>query len=128
MWTRCVSCGWVDNAIPLVIEVFDIDETPTLMSFSQLILRFTCKWILKGYWLRLPSACTYHANVMLSDTTHRQKFPRWATWILMEGDMTAWSLIDCTASHYQQNKVLITLPYIYCGCAHLLIMKQTSII
>lgn len=40
----------------------------TLMSFSQLIHRFTCKWLLKGDWLRLPSACTYHANVMLSDT------------------------------------------------------------
>lgn len=62
--------GWVgdDSSIPGVIEVCGIDETPTLMSFSQLIHRFTCKWLLKGYWLRLPSACTYHANVMLSDT------------------------------------------------------------
>lgn len=52
------------------------------MSFSQLIHRFTCKWLLKGEWLWLPSACTYHANVMLSDTyeprhthTHKKNIP-----------------------------------------------------
>lgn len=69
------NVAWVgDSSIQGVIEVCGIDETLTLMSFSQLIHRFICKWILKGYWLRLPSACTYHANVMLSDTYSQHTF------------------------------------------------------
>lgn len=62
---------WVgdDSSIIGVIEVGDIDETPTLMSFSQLIHWFICKWLSKGYWLWLTSACTRHANVALSDTS-----------------------------------------------------------
>lgn len=102
---------------------------PTLMSFSQLIHRFTCKWLLKGYWLRLPSACTYHANVMLSDA-YRQEISglRNRKAVKKRRDLTAGSLIDCAASHYQQNKVLITLPCLYPGCTHLLIMKQASFI
>lgn len=70
------NVGWVgdDSSIQGVIEVCGIDETLTLMSLSQLIHRFICKWLLKGYWLRLPSACTYHANVMLSDTYSQHTF------------------------------------------------------
>lgn len=67
----CVG-GWMeadDSSMPRVIEVYGIDETPALMSFSQLIHWFTCKWLLKGYWLWLPSACTYYGNIMLSDTS-----------------------------------------------------------
>lgn len=99
----CICGGWLedDSSIVGVIEVRGIDETSTLMSFSQLIHRFTCKWPQKGYWLQLPSACTYHANVSLSDTsTHMQNLgvERWKVW---KSDMAAWLLIDCSASHYQ---------------------------
>lgn len=86
-----------DSSIPGVIEVCGIDETPTLMSFSQLIHRFTCKWILKGYWLRQPSACTYHANVMLSDTYTLN------TQAEISGLRNRKTVIDCTTSHYQQK-------------------------
>lgn len=53
-----------------------------------------------------------------------QIFKGWETESAEETDMTAWSLIDCAASHYQQNKVLIIMPYINHWRTHLLLMKQ----
>lgn len=78
----------------------------------------------------LAAACHLHALTMLMScwvtrtlSTHTQKFRGWETERLGERDMTAWSLIDCAASHYQ-NKVLITVPYMYHGGARILIIRN----
>lgn len=115
----CFSCcGWNDSSG--VIEVYSIDETTTLMSFSQIIYWFTCKWLLKGYWLWLPSACTYHANVVLSDMYTLSNTCR----NLRAGRHQAWKRerergIDCLIVDRLHcillwNKLLITRPFIKC--------------